>query len=78
MNTPTPSDQHANRNNEVSLQHTFEAMLAEIRRMKLPEGETKKLIDMLMKYRSAWNSYVNRIKPRQSRAEMNSQRSKRK
>ena len=78
MNTPIPSEQHANRNNEVSLQQTFEAMLAEIRRMKLPEGETKKLIDMLMKYRSAWNSYVNRIKPRQSRAEMNSQRSKRK
>lgn len=77
MNTPIPSDPPVNRDNEESLQRTFETMLAEIKRMKLDEGEKKKLIALLIKYRTAWNSYMNRIKPRQTRAELNSQRIKR-
>ena len=35
MNTHIPSEPNANRINEESLQQTFEAMLAEIKRMKL-------------------------------------------
>ncbi len=77
MNTLFPSELPTDRSNEESLQQTFEAMLAEIKRMKFNEGEKKKLIAMLIKYRTAWNSYINRIKPRQSRAEMNSRKIKR-
>lgn len=77
MNTHIPSEPNANRINEESLQQTFEAMLAEIKRMNLHEGEKKKLISMLIKYRTAWNSYINRIKPRQSRAEINTRRTRR-
>ena len=77
MNTPLPSQPSVNRDNEESLQRTFEAMLAEIKRMKLDPEEKKKLIAMLIKYRTAWNSYINRIKPRQSRTEMHSERMKR-
>ncbi|HEV8538942.1 MAG TPA: hypothetical protein VGR15_08500 [Bacteroidota bacterium] len=69
MNTRIPSEPPLNRENEESLQRTFEAMLGEIKQLKLDAGEKKKLIAMLMKYRTAWNSYINRIKPRQSRAE---------
>ncbi|MBI1804566.1 MAG: hypothetical protein HY033_02745 [Ignavibacteriae bacterium] len=76
MNTSIPSELTTNRINEESLQRTFEAMLTEIKRMKLDAGDKKKLIAMLIKYRTAWNSYINRVNPRQSRAELNSQRKK--
>lgn len=53
--------------NEAHLQQTYEAMLAEIQQMNLDPRDEKKLIAMLLKYRSAWNSYINTIKPRHSR-----------
>jgi hypothetical protein len=56
-----------NRVNEASLQQTYEEILKEIQQMKLSPRDEKKLIAMLQKYRSAWNSYINRIKPRESR-----------
>jgi hypothetical protein len=56
-----------NRVNEALLQQTYEAILKEIQQMKLNPRDEKKLIAMLQKYRSAWNSYINRIKPRESR-----------
>jgi hypothetical protein len=59
---------HFNKVNEASLQQTYEAMLAEIQQMNLGARDKKKLIAMLQKYRSAWNSYINTIKPRESRA----------
>jgi hypothetical protein len=37
-------------------------MLKEIKRIKVDAGEKKKLIAMLLKYRSAWNSYLNIVK----------------
>ena len=70
MNTRTPSDPPLNRDNEESLQRTFEAMLSEIKKMKIDPDEQKRLIGMLIKYRTAWNSYINRIKPRKSSSEM--------
>lgn len=56
-----------NKVNEASLQQTYEAILKEIQQMKLSSHDEKNLIAMLQKYRSAWNSYINRIKPRESR-----------
>ena len=60
-------DSSTNRINESSLQQTYEVILKEIQQMKLSPPEEKKLIAMLQKYRSAWNVYINRIKPRKSR-----------
>jgi hypothetical protein len=57
--TPPPP---ANRLNEESLQQTYEEMLKEFKRMRLDAGEKKKLIAMLLKYRSAWNSYLSIVK----------------
>jgi hypothetical protein len=56
-----------NKVNEASLQQTYEAILKEIQQMKLSPRDENKLIAMLQKYRSEWNSYINRIKPRESR-----------
>jgi len=64
MKSITPSEPPINRINEESLQQTFEAMLKEIKQIKLDAAEKKKLIAMLLKYRSAWNSYINMIKSR--------------
>ena len=64
MKAITPSSPPANRLNEESLQLTFEEMLKEIKRINLDAGEKKKLIAMLLKYRSAWNSYLNLVKSR--------------
>lgn len=66
MKSITPSEPHANRVIEESLQQTFEAMLKEIKQIRVDAGEKKKLIAMLLRYRSAWNSYVNMIKSRHS------------
>ena len=76
MSPAAPPSPPSNRVNEESLQLTFEAMLAEIQRMKLIATDEKKLIGMLLKYRSAWNSYISTFKPRQSRAALNSERKK--
>lgn len=67
MKSIVPSEPNANRVNEESLQQTFEAMLTEIKRMKLDSRDKKNLISMLLKYRSAWNSYINMMKSRHSR-----------
>lgn len=64
MKSTGSSEPPINRANEESLQQTYEAMLNEINHIKLDAGEKKKLIAMLLKYRSAWNSYVNMIKSR--------------
>jgi hypothetical protein len=56
-----------NRVNEASLQQTYEAILKEIQQMNLSPSDEKKLVAILQKYRSAWNSYINRIQPRESR-----------
>jgi hypothetical protein len=58
-----------NKINEGSLQQTYEAILKEIQQMKLGPLNEKKLIAMLQKYRSAWNTYINRIKPRGNRSD---------
>jgi hypothetical protein len=58
---------HIHRVNEASLQQTYEEMLTEIQQMNLDARDEKKLIALLQKYRSAWNSYINTIKPRESR-----------
>jgi hypothetical protein len=67
MKSITQSEPPANRVNEKSLQQTFEAMLEEIKQIRLDAEEKKKLIAMLLKYRSAWNSYINTIKSRRSK-----------
>ena len=76
MKSLVPPEQTVNRNNEESLQRTFEAMLAEIKRMKLDAEEKKKLISLLIEYRTAWNSYMNRIKPRNGRNRLSSWKAK--
>ena len=59
------TDSHNNRLNEASLQQMYEAMLTEIQQMNLVSRDKKNLIAMLHRYRSAWNSYINRIKVRE-------------
>jgi len=63
------SEFRINKVDEASLQQTYEAILKEIQQMKLSPRNEKKLIAMLQKYRSAWNSYINRIKPRKAGSE---------
>ena len=60
------SEALTNRINETSLQKILEAMVSEIRQMKIENGDEKKIISMLMTYRSAWNSYLNTLKGRRS------------
>jgi hypothetical protein len=53
---------HFNKVSEASLQRMYEEMITEIQEMKLNGADKKSLIAMLLKYRSAWNSYINTIK----------------
>ena len=56
------SDLLANRVNEESLQQILETMIREIKQMKLGKSDEKKILSMLMTYRSAWNSYLSSLK----------------
>ena len=56
------SDLLANRVNEESLQQILETMIREIKQMKLGKSDEKKILSMLMTYRSAWNSYLSNLK----------------
>ena len=66
----------ANRVNEESLQQILEAMIHEIREMKLSKIEEKKILSMLMSYRSSWNSYLSTLKGKSGRKEANDQMGK--
>ncbi len=56
------SDLLANRVSEESLQQILEAMIDEIKGMKLGKSDEKRILSMLMSYRSAWNSYLSNLK----------------
>ena len=56
------SDLLSDRVNEGTLQQILEAMIHEIKGMKLSKDDEKKIFSMLMSYRSSWNSYLNGLK----------------
>ena len=66
----------ANRVNEESLQQILEAMIYEIKRMKLGKSDEKKILSMLMSYRSAWNTYLSTLKGKPDGREANDQMGK--
>ena len=61
---------HTSRVNEASLQKILEAMIGEIRQLKLGTSNEKKIVAMLMTYRSAWNSYINTFKGKTNRSDL--------